>query len=614
MGKEISLDCLRDPLGAVETLFNGASSKVSRVSELARWDWGVKDFFEKFLQQDGVYSQVPEINSTPLSAIPSNTLVRFRGMVQDMLENEFFIGCYKNGESIRTTKYTDSVSPDFCTPGRDSVELWERRILYCVPVPGENHWVKDAFACTKWDHPSTQSRRSSSLTSQAEKRQRDEGDSSSSPDVEMDSSSIVESSDVKRRREECTTSWSDDRTSGLNMNFPLGETSFGPIPLRPCIVKVYDNADSDIMLNDVIEFIGIFTFDPELSANSFSNSEADSDPFMEADLCSRLPQSQVPRIHCVTSRKLTANNMISIIPELRQKQAQIIANPGAVMTLRETILSGLANLLKGDSLAAEYLLLHLLSQIHKRVDTIVLGTLPLNIVIKASPENSTLPSQIAEAVGALLPCSHFLPLSCEHLNKGPWAPRKDYDQNRLATGILQLAAGTHLTLDLTSMTEGKLNTTGVENLSTLRKMMQFQTVNYDFKFHPIEIATDISVLVTSNSVAGARNFLPTDICVVLVPSADSSAIIEDESLANLRLYLSAARNLEYNQDTSLNPVLENDLVECMQKQRSIDVETFHRWLTLSRLLTLSHGESQLKIEHWKKVLEMEKLRVARMSH
>lgn len=151
------------------------------------------------------------------------------------------------------------------------------------------------------------------------------------------------------------------------------------------------------------------------------------------------------------------------------------ANPGAVMTLRETILSGLANLLKGDSLAAEYLLLHLLSQvgswisrscresiqrvdqeasrwyldlkckkyseslltwlplvqIHKRVDTIVLGTLPLNIVIKASPENSTLPSQIAEAVGALLPCSHFLPLSCEHLNKGPWAPRKDYDQNRL---------------------------------------------------------------------------------------------------------------------------------------------------------------------------------------
>lgn len=112
----------------------------------------------------------------PMPKLYINSLALPPLQVQDMLENEFFIGCYKvkhemhcdtenvmrrtpiicsvivecdspselsmpcdvcclqNGESIRTTKYTDSVSPDFCTPGRDSVELWERRILYCVPV------------------------------------------------------------------------------------------------------------------------------------------------------------------------------------------------------------------------------------------------------------------------------------------------------------------------------------------------------------------------------------------------------------------------------------------------------------------------------------------------
>lgn len=39
--------------------------------------------------------QVPEVNSGPLDAIPVNSLVRFRGMVQDMFDVEYYIGAYK---------------------------------------------------------------------------------------------------------------------------------------------------------------------------------------------------------------------------------------------------------------------------------------------------------------------------------------------------------------------------------------------------------------------------------------------------------------------------------------------------------------------------------------
>ncbi|KAL3690422.1 hypothetical protein R1sor_016731 [Riccia sorocarpa] len=608
MGKEISVDCIRDPLGTVDSLFNSATCSVNSTSQLARWDWGVKDYFEKFLLQQGNYAQVPEINSTPLSAIPANTLVRFRGMVQDMFENEFYVGCYKSGEGLRTTKYTDSVTPDFCRPGRDSVELWERRILYCVPVPGENQWVKEVLASSAETGECSVSRRSSSPGSQAEKRQRDEGGSNIDMDVDINNGSTDESSEAKRRREEASTSWREEKT-GWDLNFPLGETSFRAMPLRPCILKVYDSAESQIMLNDVIEFIGILTFDPELSASSFVKSEAELDSFMESNVCSRLPQSQVPRIHCVTLRKLTPNNMVSVLPELQKKQAEILATPGSVKHLRDTVLKGLAGVLKGDLLAAEYLLLHLLSQIHKRLDTMVLGPVSLKIVIAPSPENSTLPSEIAQAVRALLPCSYMMPLSCEGLNKAPWAPRKDYEQNRLATGVLQLAAGTHLTVDLTSMTEGKLNATGVQNLCTLKKMMQFQTVDYDFKYHPVEMSTDVSVLVTSN---GARSFLPSDICVVHVPSASCSSPFDEKDLGNLRLYLGAVRNLAYNQGTSLNEVLENDLVEASRSGGNMTVETYHRWLTLARLQTISHGETELRIEHWRKTREMERLRMDRI--
>ncbi|KAL2610591.1 hypothetical protein R1flu_029164 [Riccia fluitans] len=612
MGKEISVDCICDPLGTVDALFNSATCSVNSTSQLARWDWGVKEFFEKFLVQEGKYAQVPEINSTPLSAISPNTLVRFRGMVQDMFENEFYVGCYKSGENLRTTKYTDSITLDFCTPGRDSVELWERRILYCVPVPGENQWVKEVFASSAGTSECSEHRRSSSPSSQAEKRQRDDGDSSVDvmKDVETDIASNHESSEVKRRREEASTSWREEKSGSWDLNFPLGEASFRSMPQRPCIVKVYDSADSQIMLNDVFEFIGILTFDPELSASSFNRSDADPDSFMDCNACSRLPQSQVPRIHCVTLQKLIPNNMVSILPELRQRQTEILTTPGAVKQLRDIVVNGLASVLKGDLLAAEYLLLHLLSQIHKRLDTMVLGTVSLNIVIAASGENVSLPGQIAQAVGALLPCSHVLPLSCDSLNKGHWAPRKDYDQNRLATGVLQLAAGTHLTLDLTAMAEGKLDPTGVQNLCALKKMMQFQTVDYDFKYHPVEISTDVSVLVTSN---GIRSFLPCDISVVLVPNGSSSSRLEEKDLANLRLYLGAVRNLEYNQGTSLNEVLENDLVEASRRGGNMTVETYHRWLTLARLQTVSHGETELRIEHWRKTLEMEHLRMERIS-
>lgn len=39
--------------------------------------------------------QVLEVNSGPLDAIPVNSLVRFRGMVQDMFDIEYYIGAYK---------------------------------------------------------------------------------------------------------------------------------------------------------------------------------------------------------------------------------------------------------------------------------------------------------------------------------------------------------------------------------------------------------------------------------------------------------------------------------------------------------------------------------------
>jgi len=41
------------------------------------------------------YLQVPVLNASNLGLVKPNTLVRYRGMVQDMLGNEYYIGAFK---------------------------------------------------------------------------------------------------------------------------------------------------------------------------------------------------------------------------------------------------------------------------------------------------------------------------------------------------------------------------------------------------------------------------------------------------------------------------------------------------------------------------------------
>jgi hypothetical protein len=44
------------------------------------------------------------------------------------------------------------------------------------------------------------------------------------------------------------------------------------------------------------------------------------------------------------------------------------------------------------------------------------------------------------------------------------------------TGMLQLAEGTHLTLDETALEAGTLNATGIQNLASLKHLLEWQKV------------------------------------------------------------------------------------------------------------------------------------------
>ena len=58
--------------------------------------------------------KVPVLQAATVENLRPGTLVRFRGMVQDMLDPEFYLGVYQekdaNGDAVwRTGKYTDTM-------------------------------------------------------------------------------------------------------------------------------------------------------------------------------------------------------------------------------------------------------------------------------------------------------------------------------------------------------------------------------------------------------------------------------------------------------------------------------------------------------------------------
>lgn len=82
--------------------------------------------------------------------------------------------------------------------------------------------------------------------------------------------------------------------------------------------------------------------------------------------------------------------------------------------------------------------------------------------------------------------------------------RKDYETNKLVSGLLQLAPHTHLVLDETHMQQGKLEANGVHAIQHLANLINNQQLKCDFQYYQIDYNVDIPVLVLSEG----RSMLP----------------------------------------------------------------------------------------------------------
>ncbi|CAM0879705.1 unnamed protein product [Alopecurus aequalis] len=592
-------DLVGNPLGAVRATFEKAAAAATAesggrdpVAAFRSKDWGASEVFRSFLLDQGGIDRVPILDASNLGLIKPNTLVRFRGMVQDMLGNEFYAGAFKDGSTWRTNKFTD-FSP-FTMPHPCDSHLWERHLFHCVPVPGQNSWILESS-------PGPDLRQMPNCLSpdQREKRKRDGDDDAM--DVSENGNGEDSSCSKKPKEDDAQISSSpaeipaSEFVPEMNGNdHHIPESSFS------CLVKIYDMPESQVKLNDVAEFIGVYTFDPELAA---SNDNSDDIMFdLIEDVTAQLPPSKVPRLHCLVWRKLSSQDFIAKHP--------VEPLPSLLKGIRQSFLSHLTQLLGNDDLAAQCLLLHLLSRLRTRVDVVTVGRLSLNFTGFNTESASIFGNQLNALIQRLVPYSQAIPLSIEYLNSATLQPRKDNKSGRLVTGVLQLPQGSHLTFDETVLQSGSLTSKGVENTVLLKNLMESLMVEYDFEYYKLEMATDVQMLTLSE---GKSNILPSDLVVPFRPSTVPAVTASPEELESWRWYLATVRSLPQSNVPEIYQAIQDEMVNAMREDRSLGCSELSRWLTMAQITASSFGEKSLSMEHWQMVKELERLRKQRMQ-
>lgn len=600
-------DWLTNPLSVVEGIFNEAGKPDHE---------RVREFFAKRLQDNEAIQRVPSLNDIPSHLLKSKSLVRFRCMVQDMFDPEYYLAVYEtvnksdNSSTMQCGMYCDIIScPEHFEPMLESTRnvTKERQTFYCVPIPGETEWAKKKYAGENVSS-GLQAHEETVRECTGIKRSFDEEVDQGTPGIAASNNPRDEEAKKARYGGTAGSSNMPSVPSGTDLNFPLPNER-GPA----CMVHVYDQ-ESTFKVNDMVEFVGILSVDPGLAIFPDQHMEdaTDSDGLItpEEQAVHHPPPSLVPRLHCLTYRSLTHSN--PCVPFNIKGESSMQQLMGQLAEVRGELLSLLTQVAYGDCLAAEYLLLHLVSSVYNWTGITPFGKFALNV----SGCSQSFPQEVRKVFEYLVPKCHFLSMTLNNMNTLNFVPKKDYTANRLRSGILQLPDSSNLILDETALEAGQLNENGVNNVTALGHVISWQKLEYDFNFYKAEFTTNLLVLILSEG----KSLLPSDCHVVLrqhsapQPAERVLSRISPDTMERMRAFLGVARLAEYSLSSEMQDVLQDDFVKSRQQdRRNMTAEDFHQLLLMSRLMSLSCGQSTLTPEMLNHVKQMEAERRARLA-
>ncbi len=616
--------------------------------------------FREFLtQHPGALAAVPVVHpgtwsqdSADGGRLPNCSLVRFRGMVMDMLDPQFFIGAHKDPATGRLlcTMYRDTLTPEEETAAAswEPHQTMERRPLVLGPIPGEAPWVMGGS--------------SSSNSNKRSLPVEDANDAEDSVAMDTDAGAAkvprTEDGDAGDMVVDGSTAVPAAAAAAGAVSVPPQVPAADPQPFR-CLTYLYDGEDEGKhppKLNEALDVIAVLSYPTAAEKEDMMRAESgvEEDAYMGME---KLALSLEPRLHVLLwerARLLPAvpgpdleaaarffagaaapcPRPVALSPPLATGDASVLPQ------LRAELLGYLTRSLGGDALAAEYLLLTLLSRVRLRSSGgEVVGHLPLNLSRVKVPGFAR---GLAQLLRSTVARSRLLEVTLATLgDEGAWISRKDYETNALSTTVLQVTPGTVLVLDESGLETGRLDAEGVANVRCLMKLIESQKTACNFGFYQLEFETDCPITLVSQSrsifhggalcevpmvsAAAAEDAATTDTSASSAafaasatpppPPASLEGTVAPEALAALRLYLAALAGFPVEIDKALALQAEQEYVSVRgtDEGKHLTPEDLSRWLTVTRLLCASYGESKVCMaKHWARMRELEKERTHRL--
>ncbi|KAI0560473.1 Mini-chromosome maintenance complex-binding protein [Gracilaria domingensis] len=527
------------------------------------------------------------------------TWVRFDAMVQDIWDSELFVTSSPDGHSGLLVE-------NAAASNHPAAELCERLPVYLVSLPGQTRWTKpDPFrSLSARQVPKETGGQKRPRESDAQMSDEPHQESCTKPSVSA--CSTLEAQATSKRQ--CTDGASGSVSiPSMGLNLPVhNQTGATAI-----VAKLYDaNKARDLKINTMVQVVGVLHDGLEFAMN---DSMDQSDP-LQTEVLARNPRN-VKRLHAVQWREMQPWELNPLTKALgtngimeAKKEAKSLAGG-----LREMLVRYFASVLYNDTLAAEYLLMCLLSRPIRTNGGSVLGKLSVNLVLPndSSYEKS---QEIGAAIRNLCPSVVDIDINISSLNATEVFPRKDYDMNRLKAGALQMPSGTCLIVNESKMTNGQLAERGVKNIRALTSVSQRCSMPIDFVYYESEVGIDCcSVLVSK----GGKSVVSADVIVRVKP--DSGLELQgwktysSDLLRKLRLAMALfAEDGEFDISTEATQDVEKVYVEARRRGEAKDgQETLQKWLSVARCCARTHGESVLSIDRWRYAVDLERQREQR---
>jgi len=461
-------DVIRNPEKIIQELFKAKKGPANR-------DFGVTEYFKTFVDKNRF--KIPTLHPAASSdrLIPKG-LTRVVGMIQNPMDSEYFLAEYDleepggvAGNMAKRTRHCGMYLDPEVKPGytvrepkgvsqRDN--MGERQIYQTISAPFESDWVP---------------------------------------------------------------------SRSTNMPIPAGFKS--PVD---CLVKIYHAPKEERpKVTELFEFYGIWIPAkdkpiPEKKAKEEESAQTEGKPgkqeaneededAMDVDQKEeeRRKEEEKPGLlphvlHCVWYRRL--GDCYPLIQPYGtpgfETDLQVVQPIAA--QIRSEIRDFFEEVFKGDRLLSEYLLLHMMSSVAARKQSLLLGNFTLNLCNcpRSIPgDKNSFANIIAKVYKLLIPRVALIDMSLKFMNKDRWVPVKNHESGNLSYGIFQAPDSTFFIFNETAMQSGTLEAWGVLNVRALSEIVADQKVEYDFEYHPVSMNTNFPILILSE---GEKSIITAD--------------------------------------------------------------------------------------------------------